>query len=967
MKENKFEQSGELVRRARQGDQAAFTALYEGSSPILYRSIRSMVRDEELAWDILQNSYLRAFQSLDTLKNDDAFLPWLRRIAVNVTAREMARKQPLTFTDLEEADGDPYVIPETRPDFQPELQMDRQETSRLIREILAKLSPEQRLVMGMFYYEEMRIPEISDTLHVTQGTVKTNLHRGRRKVESELLALEQHGLKLYGLSPMGFLLALLGQQEAEPAAREKALQSLLSKTAKLGAQSVPLIAEPVGSRFLFTAAGKLVGGLLGLALTGGLIFGAAELLNAKKHAALGDYRPSDPSSTLVMANPDERMNSDVSNHVSTTADGEPDALLSGSCGDHLRWHFDSDTGTLTIEGSGDIPNYWKEPNLEQDPPWSAFTTQIQSISLPEGLTGIGSNAFSYCTALSNISIPRSVTHIGEAAFANCIALTDLSISDGVIGIGDSAFSECSALTSLSIPDGVIGIGDSAFSECSALTSVSISDSVADIGVKTFYHCSALTAIEVASDNPSYSSLDGVLFNKSRTELIQYPAGKTKPAYTVPDGVAKISNHAFSDCSAITSISLPASVTDIGYLDLGDCIALASIEVASDNPSYSSLDGVLFNKSGTELIQYTIRNAETNYTVPDGVSSISDDAFCNCMFLKSVTIPDGVTVIGSGAFYNCSALTSVSMPDSLTDIGDSAFSECRFLKELSIPEAVTGIGDSAFSKCRSLTALSIPDGVTVIGDSVFSECKSLTAMSIPDGVTVIGSGAFYGCSALTSVSMPDSLTDIGGGAFSECSSLTAMSIPDGVSNIGDGVFYDCSALTDLRLPQGVTSIGSAAFERCSALTSISIPDSVSSIGGNAFLGCRSLTEISIPKGVTVIKEYTFAGCGSLANITIPDSVVRIESHAFAYCNALTSISIPDSVIFIGGYVFYNCNSLAIVSVPASVTTIDTMAFGWCQNSQTNDNERIANFTIRGATGSAAQRYAEENQFPFLPLD
>ena len=875
MKENKFEQSGELVRRARQGDQAAFTALYEGSSPILYRSIRSMVRDEELAWDILQNSYLRAFQSLDTLKNDDAFLPWLRRIAVNVTAREMARKQPLTFTDLEEADGDPYVIPETRPDFQPELQMDRQETSRLIREILAKLSPEQRLVMGMFYYEEMRIPEISDTLHVTQGTVKTNLHRGRRKVESELLALEQHGLKLYGLSPMGFLLALLGQQEAEPAAREKALQSLLSKTAKLGAQSVPLIAEPVGSRFLFTAAGKLVGGLLGLALTGGLIFGAAELLNAKKHAALGDYRPSDPSSTLVMANPDERMNSDVSNHVSTTADGEPDALLSGSCGDHLRWHFDSDTGTLTIEGSGDIPNYWKEPNLEQDPPWSAFTTQIQSISLPEGLTGIGSNAFSYCTALSNISIPRSVTHIGEAAFANCIALTDLSISDGVIGIGDSAFSECSALTSLSIPDGVIGIGDSAFSECSALTSVSISDSVADIGVKTFYHCSALTAIEVASDNPSYSSLDGVLFNKSRTELIQYPAGKTKPAYTVPDGVAKISNHAFSDCSAITSISLPASVTDIGYLDLGDCIALASIEVASDNPSYSSLDGVLFNKSGTELIQYTIRNAETNYTVPDGVSSISDDAFCNCMFLKSVTIPDGVTVIGSGAFYNCSALTSVSMPDSLTDIG--------------------------------------------------------------------------------------------GGAFSECSSLTAMSIPDGVSNIGDGVFYDCSALTDLRLPQGVTSIGSAAFERCSALTSISIPDSVSSIGGNAFLGCRSLTDISIPKGVTVIKEYTFAGCGSLANITIPDSVVRIESHAFAYCNALTSISIPDSVIFIGGYVFYNCNSLAIVSVPASVTTIDTMAFGWCQNSQTNDNERIANFTIRGATGSAAQRYAEENQFPFLPLD
>ena len=170
-----------LIRQAQQGDQSAFTELYERSSPVIYRSIRSMVQDEDLAWDIQQDSYLRAFQSLDTLKEPAAFLPWLRRIAVRAATDVLRKKQPLTFTDLEDDDGNFPVIPETRVDFQPELSLDRQESARLVREILATLSPEQQLVLGMFYYEDLPLKEIADSLQLADGTVKSQLSRGARR------------------------------------------------------------------------------------------------------------------------------------------------------------------------------------------------------------------------------------------------------------------------------------------------------------------------------------------------------------------------------------------------------------------------------------------------------------------------------------------------------------------------------------------------------------------------------------------------------------------------------------------------------------------------------------------------------------------------------------------------------------------------------------------------------------------
>ena len=207
------------------------------------------------------------------------------------------------------------------------------------------------------------------------------------------------------------------------------------------------------------------------------------------------------------------------------------------------------------------------------------------------------------------------------------------------------------------------------------------------------------------------------------------------------------------------------------------------------------------------------------TLPDSVTSIGYEAFFNCTSLTSVTIPDGVTSIGEDAFRNCTSLTSVTIPDSVTRIGERAFYYCTSLTSVTIPDSVTSIGEFAFSGCTSLTSVTIPDSVTSIGGWAFYECTSLTSVTIPDSVTSIGNGAFKGCTSLTSVTIPGSVTRIGVGAFASCTSLTSVTIPDSVTSIGDSAFCNCKSLTSVTIPDSVTRIGKQAFDYCTSLTDV----------------------------------------------------------------------------------------------------------------------------------------------------
>ena len=385
-----------------------------------------------------------------------------------------------------------------------------------------------------------------------------------------------------------------------------------------------------------------------------------------------------------------------------------DSSTSGKCGDNLTWTLDGD-GTLTISGTGKMwdSDYYND----YDVPWADFLASIEKVVISKGVTSIGNEAFKWCERLTNVTIPDSITSIGNSAFYDCSSLTSVTIPDSVTSIGEWAFYGCSSLTSVTIPHGVTSIGGAAFwgcssltsvtignsvtsigewafSDCSSLTSVTIPDSVTSIGYCAFSGCSSLTSVTigngvtsindsfsgcvslknftVSESNSAYSSKDGVLFNKNKTKLVAYPAGKTNTSYTIPNSVSEIKEWAFSDCSDLTNVTIPNSVSKISYGTFWGCSSLTSV------------------------------------TIPTSVKSIDGYAFEFCSSLTSVTIPNSVTSIGEWAFSDCSSLTSITIPNSVSKISYGTFECCENLKSVTIPTSVKSIDGRAFSLCDSLS-------------------------------------------------------------------------------------------------------------------------------------------------------------------------------------------------------------------------------------------------------------------------
>ena len=188
-------------------------------------------------------------------------------------------------------------------------------------------------------------------------------------------------------------------------------------------------------------------------------------------------------------------------------------------------------------------------------------------------------------------------------------------------------------------------------------------------------------------------------------------------------VTGIYSNAFSYCTSLTSVTIPATVTEIGDDSFSFCTNLTDINVSNDNPLYSSQDGVLFNKDKTTLICYPAGKENTSYSIPNSVTEIGEYSFSYCTSLTNVDIPNSVNEIGIDAFECCTSLTSVDIPNSVTEIGIGAFECCTSLTSVDIPNSVTTISNYAFVGCTSLTSVNIPIGVTEIGEYAFNECSS----------------------------------------------------------------------------------------------------------------------------------------------------------------------------------------------------------------------------------------------------
>ena len=413
-----------------------------------------------------------------------------------------------------------------------------------------------------------------------------------------------------------------------------------------------------------------------------------------------------------------------------------------------QFTFTTNNGTITIIG--------------YTGPAGAVTIPSTTNGLP--VTCIGAYAFYMNTGLTNVTIPNSVTNIGDMAFGGCTSLTAITVDtnnsaysslDGVLfnklqttliaypegkagsymipksvtSIGDYAFSYCSSLSFVTIGTNVASIGTLAFWFCSSLTSVTIGTNVTSIGAYAFCGCTSLTALTVDPLNSIYSSVDGVLFNKSQTRLIEFPGGKSG-IYTIPDSVTYIGAMAFRYCTSLTSLTIPNSVTNIGLGAFWSSTSLSTITMDTDNPVYSSLDGALFNKNQTMLVAYPGGKAGS-YTIPKSVTNIGYGALCGCTGLTSVTIPNSVTNIGKLAFWFCSSLTSVTIGANVTSIGAYAFETCTSLANVTIPNSVTSIGEFAFYECTNLTGLYFQGNARSLGADVLYNDYNTTVYYLPE--------------------------------------------------------------------------------------------------------------------------------------------------------------------------------------------------------------------------------------------
>ncbi len=587
--------------------------------------------------------------------------------------------------------------------------------------------------------------------------------------------------------------------------------------------------------------------------------------------------------------------------TSTTVSAES---YSGNCGTGVTWSLDTDTGVLTISGTGDMWDYRNSSSA----PWYSYSSYVKKIIISEGVTSIGNYAFYNFSKLTSIEIPEGVTSIGYNTFDGCSSLTSIEIPDGVTSIGDEAFSGCSSLISIEIPDSVTSIGYNTFDGCSSLTSIKIPDGITSISAGTFSGCSSLTSIEIPEGVTSIGN-SAFYYCRSLTSI------------EIPEGVTSIGNHAFSGCSSLTSIKIPDGVTSIGSDAFSDCSSLISIEI------------------------------------PDGVASIGSSAFTGCSSLTSIEIPDGVTSIGEWAFMGCRSLTSIEIPDGVTSIGGSAFLYCENLKTVYNFSSLTIIKGSTSNGYVGYYAENIytpcTDGAHTGGSATCTEVAFCTLCNRPYGevdttnhintelrgdfeATCVSdgySGDYYclDCGELAAQGQVVNALghDMVEGECTRC----------GYTNATDKGTCGESAKWLLYLDGSLVIYGSGEMETYSSyeevpwhryvdsITSISVEGSVKSISPYAFYGLSKVEKVSLSYNITEIPAYSFYGCSALSTFVLSNRIKKIGDYAFYGCVGLSRVEIGANINTVGSNAFSNCTRVtAIYFNGKAPETVGTTPFG-----------------------------------------
>ena len=650
---------------------------------------------------------------------------------------------------------------------------------------------------------------------------------------------------------------------------------------------------------------------------------------------------------------------------------------SGTIGDTITWEYVSGTKTLTVTGTGAIPDY-EEYN---GAPW--YDCTITTLEIGDGITSIGKNSFRN-SKITSVTLPDSVDRIGDYAFYNTSDLTTVGFGNGVSYIGEYAFTT-SKITVIDVKgtgDGVIGAH--AFENCYSVTSINIGSGFVTIGEAAFKGCGGVGLKDYVS---SITLGEGII---TISDEAFYHADVRN--LVIPDSVKTIGASAFQ--SSIETLTLGKGLTTVGKWAFSSnnisTLNLNSVRITTD---FNSNNGKLAWDKAAEEITVTI-GSEVEY-IPSRMFEL--DSNNALLKLKTVTMSDSVTEIGEKAFYGCAGLTSLTLSASLETVGVSAFEGCTGLTALTIPETVKSIGRDGFKGCTGLKTVNYnaarfdadPDyypfassgnaetGMTVtfgpnvkaIPAKIFGYTNIGPTVTIPVGVESIGEYAFSNCGKIVTVNYDAENASAASYVFSDSGSSDpgmTVNFESSVVSIPAGILSGVANVKNVTIADGVKTIGNSAVYE-TGIQSITIPASVTSIGSNAFSKNLALTEIIYNATNCVLpgKACPFICANKVSDVTatIGDGITTIPSYLFSGMIELKAVTIGKDVTAIGPFAFNGCKGLTSLTIPKAVATIGDMAFGNCSGiTQLNFNAANCSigsnvFTSSGSSGGFAVAFGE----------
>ncbi len=618
---------------------------------------------------------------------------------------------------------------------------------------------------------------------------------------------------------------------------------------------------------------------------------------------------------------------------------------SGNCGANATYSLNTETGVLTLDGTGATDNYdkfgeegWTPIWKPGDPPpkvvpWKKNADSIKTVVVGEGITKIGNNAFSQCYNIQNIFFFSKDTQLSSSAFETSKGVYTIHLYRN--SPADSYFSsekhakvylDATAAnendfqykinpdgesvtityyngqdTEIVIPSAIKGytvsaIGGLSFGWCKA-TNITIPESVAVIEDRAFTNCENLHTVTFNTKDVSIGS--DAFFSCFKLKTVLLYKNSTADSYFSSENYNKLyfsEKYTVSyDANGGEGAPEPQTKSENVALTLSDVVPTLEGHIfagwaTSKNGEVAYLPGDIYTKNAA-IILYAVWEEESG-----------DEPIVPNDFEYNVN-PDGATVtitkyIGEGGDV---AIPSEIDGYSVTSIGPQAFHSCKNLTSVAIPDSVTLIEDMAFGYCSNLTDISFGSSLNVIDSRAFENCTSLTVVTIPSSVTSLVKEPFFNCISITEIKVDEEneyYCDVDGVLFTKDmenlihypvgSDNTEYEIPTEVKNIDGCAFYNALNLKSITIPDSVESIGAFAFFSCEGLENVTIPSSMKTINRSAFAYCYALTSISIPEGVTSIDGRAFVGCSSLASIVIPKSVTSIESDSFAECSELGTI-------------------------------------------------------------------------------